>query len=293
MRVNEFVGTLNLSDEQAYRRWRDWKLSQRPSSLADLLVEVADPAQLTTAEHARLAKACHLYNAAIYASERIHDQRTALRELGRQFGLLTLDRNLGSDDEGITVLEVLQDPLHRRYIPYTNHAIHWHTDGYYNRPEQGIQAMLLHCVRPAKHGGENLLLDPELLYIQLRDRNPDYIRELSRPDAMRFPENRVDGKLLRAAIEVPVFSLTQAGFLHMRYTQRTHNLSWGQGQLLTEARQHIVTLLSDSQENIFRVRLEAGMGLLCNNILHTRSAFSDDQDAPRLLYRLRYHERIE
>jgi hypothetical protein len=35
------------------------------------------------------------------------------------------------------------------------------------------------------------------------------------------------------------------------------------------------------------------MGLLCNNVLHTRDGFSDRPDAPqRLLYRARYFDRI-
>jgi hypothetical protein len=34
------------------------------------------------------------------------------------------------------------------------------------------------------------------------------------------------------------------------------------------------------------------MGLLCNNVLHDRSAFSDDPSRPRLLYRARYLDRI-
>jgi len=293
MRVNEFVSALNLDDARAYGHWRDWKLEHQAESLADLVVEVADPLQLTTAERSQLLGTCRRCNAAVYVCARIRDEKTTLQHLGRQFGLHTLDHNLGADDAGVTGLEVRQDSLHRRYIPYSNREIHWHTDGYYNRPERSIYAMLLHCVRPAQAGGENLLLDPELLYIRLRDQNPAYIRELSRPDAMYFPENRVAGKLLRSAIEVPVFSLSKNGFLHMRYTQRARNLLWGQGDLLAEARQCIEALLAEQNNGIFKARLEAGMGLLCNNILHTRSAFIDDQDTPRLLYRLRYHERIE
>ncbi len=39
--------------------------------------------------------------------------------------------------------------------------------------------------------------------------------------------------------------------------------------------------------------LEPGMGLLCNNVLHDRAAFTDDPThPPRLLYRARYLDRI-
>jgi len=35
------------------------------------------------------------------------------------------------------------------------------------------------------------------------------------------------------------------------------------------------------------------MGILCNNVLHDRSGFTDDPVRPRLILRARYHERIE
>ena len=41
------------------------------------------------------------------------------------------------------------------------------------------------------------------------------------------------------------------------------------------------------------VALQPGMGLLCNNVLHDRSAFSDDPARPRLIYRARYYDRIQ
>jgi hypothetical protein len=34
------------------------------------------------------------------------------------------------------------------------------------------------------------------------------------------------------------------------------------------------------------------MGILCNNVLHDRTGFTDDPARPRLLYRARYHDRI-
>jgi hypothetical protein len=41
----------------------------------------------------------------------------------------------------------------------------------------------------------------------------------------------------------------------------------------------------------FKGKLEAGQGLLCNNVLHTRSGFNDGEQS-RLLYRARYFDRI-
>jgi hypothetical protein len=38
-------------------------------------------------------------------------------------------------------------------------------------------------------------------------------------------------------------------------------------------------------------RLEPGWGLICNNVLHTRTGFTDGP-VPRLIYRARYYDRI-
>jgi hypothetical protein len=51
-------------------------------------------------------------------------------------------------------------------------------------------------------------------------------------------------------------------------------------------------LLTAVSPYIYSARLEAGMGLLCNNVLHDRSAFTDNIASPRLLYRARYYDRI-
>jgi len=91
MKLNEYRDAMSLNDEHAYRQWRDWKLAHRATSLEDLVVEVADPVQLTTAEHARLIEVCHQYNTAIYVCDHIREEKTALRRLGQQFSLQSLD----------------------------------------------------------------------------------------------------------------------------------------------------------------------------------------------------------
>ena len=47
--------------------------------------------------------------------------------------------------------------------------------------------MGLHCISPARVGGENALMDPEIAYILLREENPDFIRALMHPQAMEIP----------------------------------------------------------------------------------------------------------
>ena len=52
-------------------------------------------------------------------------------------------------------------------------------------------------------------------------------------------------------------------------------------------------LASDSPW-ILRHRMEPGQGLICNNILHNRTSFNDDENGEpqRLIYRGRYYDRL-
>lgn len=229
---------------------------------------------------------------AIYASLQADpNDKRVIRELGREFALERLDQNMGADDEGITELEVKSDVSHKRYIPYTSRPIGWHTDGYYNTPEQSIRAMALHCVEPAIMGGENALLDHELAYIHLRDINPEYIRVLMQADVMTIPANIVDGETLRPDRSNPVFSIDSENKLHMRFTERKHNIIWKDDPMVSAAIETLVALLHSDSPYIFRGTLQTGQGLICNNVLHDRAAFEDDENRTRLLYRLRYYDR--
>ena len=51
----------------------------------------------------------------------------------------------------------------------------------YNTATKQIHALNLHVVQQAATGGENALMDHEIAYILLRDKNPDYIRALWAP----------------------------------------------------------------------------------------------------------------
>ena len=284
----------SLADDQAYLRWRDYKLKNVPEGIGALVVEINDPARLSAHEKEAIADRIRDANMALYACRKAPDpleDKQIIRALGRRFGLDRLDHNMGADDEGITELEVKQDKAHKRYIPYTNRAIHWHTDGYYNAPEQQIPGLLLHCVAPAASGGENALLDHELAYIYLRDLEPGYIQALMQADAMTIPANVVDGKILRPDRSGPVFSVTPDGNLHMRYTERAHNVVWKDDPLLKQAVQALLGLLHSDSPWIYRGTLQAGQGLICNNVLHDRSGFDNSPEQTRLLYRLRYYDR--
>jgi hypothetical protein len=282
----------DLDRSDAYARWRDERLARAPTRLADLMVEVADPRRLTATEHAAVLDRCRRSNMAIYAGGTGADpDKELVRMLGAQFGLHRLDHNMGADEDAVTSLRVQSDAAHRDYIPYSDKPIAWHTDGYYNLPERQIQGLLLHCVQPAASGGANALLDHEIAYILVRDQEPDSIRALMHPRAMTIPANRVDGQLVRPEQSGPVFSVTAAGHLHMRYTDRKRNIVWRDDPLTTRALACLREVLHGRTPWHLEGALQSGWGLISNNVLHTRTGF-EDGPIPRLLYRARYYDRL-
>lgn len=285
----------DLENDQDYLRWREWKLESYPERLDDLVVEVNDPRMLTAAENEAILSLCQKTNMAIYASNQLEEDKAIPRFLGSQFGLNRLNHNWLADDDAITSLAVNNQGEHPHYIPYTNRPINWHTDGYYNQKDEQIWGLLLHCVRPAARGGENQLLDHEIVYISMRDQNPDYIQALMQPDVMTIPaRTESDGSVARNDETGPVFSVSaQTGDLHMRYTARTRNIVWKQDKLVREAISYLESLLKSDMPYKYSGRLESGMGLISNNVLHDRSGFDEAKGQERLLYRARYFDRIK
>jgi alpha-ketoglutarate-dependent taurine dioxygenase len=282
-----------LENEAAYQAWRSAKLEGYPQSAADLIVDIADPANLSEAEYAALMARLRKTNMVIYRTQLGNDPGKApLVAMAGRFGLTHLDSNLLADDDGLTSITVNPEGEHPRYIPYTDRPINWHCDGYYNTDEHQIRGMLLHCVQNAAEGGENQLLDHDMVYLQLRDENPDYIRALMADDVMTIPPGKDGEGGERGASVGPVFSIQKNGALHMRYTARKRNIEWKDDTATREALAALEKLLSENPY-IFRATLQPGMGLLCNNVLHTRDGFRDSPDQPpRLLYRARYFDRI-
>ncbi len=305
---NNLLGAFDLSDDRAYAAWREQKIANSPNNLDELMVDIDNPHSLNDAEIKAIRRACSRANMAIYScrseeADKSEDaDKTIVTDLGRQFGLVHLDSNLYANDEGISELQVSAERRQFEYIPYSNKAISWHTDGYYNPLDRKVRAMVLHCVRPAARGGENDLMDHEMLYLLMRDENPHYIEALMQPDVMTIPANVENGVEIRPEQTGPVFSVessisdsvdAQTGYLHMRYTARTRSIEWKQDKTTLAAVKLLEELLASDSPTIFRHRLSAGQGLICNNILHTRSAFEDEEGSlGRLVYRVRYFERM-
>jgi alpha-ketoglutarate-dependent taurine dioxygenase len=282
----------DLTDTADYLGWRDNKLKGYPNNISQLVVEVVDPAVLTSSEKSALVGILRKTNMAIYRVIGKQATKEDIRQLGVQLGLYRLDGNLCADEDRITSLQVAEEVRHRGYIPYTNKPLSWHTDGYYNPLDYQIQAILLHCVTPAQKGGENALLDHEILYVLLRDEDPALISALMHPQAMSIPPNMEGGEEIRAETVGPVFSIMPDGHLHMRYSARTRNISWRDDADTKRAVVRINEILASNSPYLFRYKLQANEGVISNNVLHNRSGFADEGDVKRLLYRARYYDRI-
>ncbi|EHR72150.1 Taurine catabolism dioxygenase TauD, TfdA family [Burkholderiales bacterium JOSHI_001] len=284
----------DLGDDLAYRVWRTWKLAHQALRVDDLLVEVADPMALTPDERCALLARCARCNMALYQGPAQAADTAVTRALGRQLGLQRLDANWLADEDGVSHIAVSSGSDGAGgFIPYTDRAIRWHTDGYYHPGARRIEGMVLHCVRPAAEGGATALLDHELAYIALRDADPAFVRALAADDAMTIPERADAQGVARAAQTGPVFSTSANGAsLHMRYTARTRSIEWKADEATRAAVDFLARWLDSDHAPVLRLRLAAGMGLVSNNVLHDRAAFVDDPARPRLLYRARYLDRV-
>lgn len=286
-------GPFDLNDSRSYENWKTKKLEGFPKHPEDYLVHIEDMAAPTDIEIDSITLLCRRANMAVYDTTVQDIDSDSIRNFAAHFGLSRLDRHLLTDETGISALEVAAAGKRQSYIPYSSHRLGWHTDGYYNDPAKLVRAMVLHCVRSAATGGENALLDHEIAYIHLRDENPAFIAALMHPHCMIIPENHDDGGELRPARSGPVFSVEpKSGALHMRFTARKRNIEWRQDSTTQAAIAFLSDLMEDETGPAIRHRLIAGQGLISNNILHNRTAFEDDPEAPRLIYRARYLDRI-
>ena len=231
---------------------------------------------------------------AIYTTNiKSEDSIDAILSIADSFGLKRINKNYLANNNSISKITCSDEVTKKNYIPYTNKAINWHTDGYYNDVKNQIKAVILHCVKTAETGGENKLLDPEILYIMLRDKNPDYIKALMSDNAILIPA-RLDknNNIAREEIKGAIFSIDENNKLYMRFTIRKKNIAFKDSSLINEALGYLNNILNSKSDYIFKLELEPGMGLICNNVLHTRSAFIDSYDNTRLYYRARYLDRI-
>jgi alpha-ketoglutarate-dependent taurine dioxygenase len=295
MQMNILAGSpFNLQNDAAWQAWRAEKLASLPGSIDEMRVHLADPCRPSARELAALTGKARRHNWALFATNpAAMTDENCLKQLCESIGLVHLDRNLRADDTGISSIQVKQQQG-TAYIPYTDRQLSWHTDGYYNETDRQIHGWALYCVRQAAEGGESQLMDHEMAYIMIRDEDPAMIRALMQPGAMTIPANREEGDEIRPDHSGPVFSVTPSGHLHMRYSARKRNIIWKDDADTLKARDFITALFRDESAPIYTYTLKPGEGVVSNNILHRRNAFTDGDtpDRKRLVWRARFHDRI-
>ncbi len=288
----------DLALAKPYQVWREKKLmSLQNGELIQRSINISTFPDVSKEEIEEIKAQCTDHGVAFYHLD--SDQSPSkistndLRVFAKTLGLLILDYHHCTEEDGISVLSVSENPKKKSFIPYTNRGLGWHTDGYYNQPQQQIRTMILHCVQPAAAGGENELLDHELMYIQLRDESPQIIEALMQTDCMSIPSYIDSDGNKRIESKGPVFYIdSSTGNLQMRYTARKHNITWKDNKETKEAALAITKLLNNENSYIHKHQLKAGEGMVANNILHNRSPFIDNSDTKRLVYRARYYDSL-
>nr|WP_240905722.1 TauD/TfdA family dioxygenase [Thiorhodococcus mannitoliphagus] len=278
-------------------------MALHPAGIEGIAVEMNSLAQPSAAELAAVRQRVAAYNVALIRTRPANVSPQSVILLGRALSLIRTDANLLADAQAVSW--ITPAPLRTEdggatttkradFIPYTSKPLSWHTDGYYNAPQEQVLAWTLFCVRPARAGGINSLLDPEIAYIRLRDASRTHIEALTHPKALRIPAHEQDGKMLRPLSTGPVFSIRE-GHLHMRYSARGKNVIWRSTTETDAARDALTQLFSTGDAFTLNHRLEAGEGFVSNNVLHNRSAFAEapGDASQRLLYRVRYLDRIQ
>ena len=286
-----------LENESAYQHWRKIKLGRYGETNPESVISITVPASLSPKTMGEIAVQLETCNFAIFqidAAENLFSTDDFLA-FGRQLGLHRIDTNPAAETNGVTLLSAV-DPADQRsrYIPYTNRALNWHTDGYYNPAGSRIDAFSLYCVNQAGQGGDNFMLDHEMVYMQIRDTDANLLVALMDAGVMVIPANIRNKRVVRQAESGPVFivdSLT--GRLNMRYSARPQNIGWKTDKLSRRALDRVREILMDS-EYVTRVKLKSGQGIVCNNVLHGRRAFVDNpaDESSRLFYRARYYDAI-
>lgn len=285
-----------LKTDRFYRVWRDARLAAAEAAKNSGFVPIGNLAAPTESEKAELIRRCRESNLALYEAPQGPDLRADLRGFADAFGLRIAEKHRSAGGDGIVALTESDAPSQRDYIPYSRRGMNWHTDGYYNAPDDRISAMVLHTAKPADDGGANRVIDYTVLFIRLMDENPDYLRALVHPEAMVIPENREADGSLRPVSTGPVFYPDpETGAMQMRYTARTRSIAWRDDALTREAVAFLQETLEKPDPLTISLRFKTGQGVLGNNVLHDRTGFDGSAQAPspRVVYRVRFHNRVK
>ena len=266
-----------------FLRWAEEKEKNIPQNSDGILVNIHDINNVKTSEIAKIKETIYKYNSCIYSSKIALKSNTNLLKFVELVGMRTYDCNNINSNEISTITPLQNSKIN--YIPYTDKRLNWHTDGYYDK--KSIFSWLLHCVNPATQGGENYLLDHELVLREYLLRNDD-INNLMAEDALTIPESKYTS---RSEISTYIFSFkNKYKRLHMRFSMRKDNIGTS-----AKANSAVIKLREIIEGNCAKYslmyKLQKNEGIITNNILHGRKAFKDDK-VKRKLLRIRSYERL-
>ena len=266
-----------------FLRWAEEKEKNIPQNSDGILVNIHDINNVKPSEIAKIKETIYKHNSCIYSSKIALKSNTNLLKFVELVGMRTYDCNNIDSNEISTITPLQNSKIN--YIPYTDKPLNWHTDGYYDK--KSIFSWLLHCVNPATQGGENYLLDHELVLREYLLRNDD-INNLMAEDALTIPASKDTS---RPEISTYIFSFkNKYKRLHMRFSMRKDNIGTS-----AKASPAIIKLREiiedDCAKYSLTYKLQKNEGIITNNILHGRKAFKDDK-VKRKLLRIRSYERL-
>lgn len=278
----------DLGSNEDYLKWRDEKLAAYPKNVGELVVELGDMTAMTPAEKAKILETVERANMCVYTAGSAELEMSSLLTLGKQLGVRHTDKSARHPQSD----ELTDSGILNKAIPFSTRHCNWHTDATYYGSDKTIQALFLLCKRPAVEGGSNKVLDHEVLYIQLRDKDPGALEVLMNKGCFNY-RNPATGEidLHRGG---KVFWTNADGHLCHRFSFRKTDMAWSGDSDVAAAAHVLESLISDESAHVIEGRLESGTGLISNNVLHTRERLVDSDDAAkkRLLFRARFYDRV-
>ena len=278
----------HLDSDEDYLEWRDEKLAAYPKDVGELVVELADMTVISAAEKAKIAETVERANMCVYTAGAAPLEMASLLALGKQLGVSRTDKSVRHAQSD----ELTDSGILNRAIPFSTRHCNWHTDATYYGSDNTVQALFLLCKRPALEGGSNKVLDHEVLYIHLRDKHPGALEVLMNKNCFNY-RNPTTGEvdLHRGG---KVFWTNADGHLCHRFSFRKTDMAWSDESDVAAAAKALESLIAEESANVIEGRLASGMGLISNNVLHTREKLVDSNDPAkkRLLFRARFYDRV-
>lgn len=270
-----------------YKRWKDNKLAAFTKNLDELTVQITSPNAISKPEKSMVISLLENHNIVFFHIDRIKQtNKSTIKNFASQIGLSNYELDSQSDEDGLTeIKDIKTTEKLSEYVPYTTKELNWHTDGYYTDQKNSVLSWLLFCKTSAESGGINKYLDHEIAYI-LFNNISKRLEDLMLDDACCIPENSITN---RKEVFNPVFMFKNKK-LHMKFSMRKKNIIWNNNSL--KAIDVLKSIIKDSSQYHITKKLDTGMGVITNNVIHMRTAFTNSKNKNRLLYRLRSKKRV-